>query len=711
MVSRTHAPGTSDEVPPLSRIPYAHRIEGRYVWRRRVHFRNLISKPLPLALRTADPSTARRRSAILSARFAILKQTIDEMLDDHRTFLTGAEIEALFRAELERELARNLADAYSNESHSSSVGEAARPLAEAYRIARRPDRPRRLSERDVAELVQRGVDAGDRAQVAEYLAEFCHGAGVSDDEVRARLEAIGAPVTDALMEMARSHVLRARADAWRRTERIFDDAVTDAPNPLQALLELEVVAQTAAPTPPPAPVPAPPAASSPLASPPVVDRPFVVDEPRRFGELIDEIVAELRREKIWKGDCAQQRRIMATFAWITGDKPCGAYTHLDVAAFKRGLMRLPRNFAFGSVTDGAMSRPFAEVVAALPPVPSELERHAKTVNRDLSTMSRVSRHLAQTVWRSRTSNSLVLDFAGMTLPLRKRSGEDPRPPWTKEHLGLLFRSPLYLGGGDALERLRGVGRAGKVWHDAAYWVPLLCYYHHSCREETCGLRVDEVVDEHEVPHFVIKDNDVRGRDGELAGEKREARRRKLPLHAELLRLGFLDYVRAIRAEGHVALFPELYVAEAKRGGAWFYARAWEHMVAWIGERMPLPRNPAGKGPDMHSIRALGSSFYEVEGVNENMRADVMGHARTGVNGIHYSKRLATEGLTTVLTERRDFMARYVTVITADLEPRAVRLLPLDRRSRVGSSIARRTRSDAGSGQRPHPRGRRSPPPQ
>jgi hypothetical protein len=110
----------------------------------------------------------------------------------------------------------------------------------------------------------------------------------------------------------------------------------------------------------------------------------------------------------------------------------------------------------------------------------------------------------------------------------------------------------------------------------------------------------------------------------------------LPIHSELIRLGFLDYVEAIRAEGHVALFPELYRTDGKRGGQQFYAIAWHHMVDWIGARMELPRNASGKGPGLHSIRALGSSFYEVDGVNENMRADVMGHARTSVNGKHYS---------------------------------------------------------------------------
>ena len=103
----------------------------------------------------------------------------------------------------------------------------------------------------------------------------------------------------------------------------------------------------------------------------------------------------------------------------------------------------------------------------------------------------------------------------------------------------------------------------------------------------------------------------------------------MPIHPELIRLGFLAYVQTIRDEGHAALFPELYMFEAKRGGAQFYDRSWRFMVEWIADRMTLPTNDEGKIPDIHSIRALGSSFYEVDGVNEIMRADVMGHARQG----------------------------------------------------------------------------------
>lgn len=68
----------------MSRIAHVVRIQGRYVYRRRVHFRNVISKPLSFALRTACPKMARRTSARLSARFEEVKDKIAAMLWDCR---------------------------------------------------------------------------------------------------------------------------------------------------------------------------------------------------------------------------------------------------------------------------------------------------------------------------------------------------------------------------------------------------------------------------------------------------------------------------------------------------------------------------------------------------------------------------------------------------------------------------------------------------
>lgn len=106
-------------------------------------------------------------------------------------------------------------------------------------------------------------------------------------------------------------------------------------------------------------------------------------------------------------------------------------------------------------------------------------------------------------------------------------------------------------------------------------------------------------------------------------------------------------------------------------------------------------NAEGKRSDIHSIRSLVSSCSEVDGINNNLRADIMGHARERTNGKHYSKRLETEGLDVVLAERRAMMTKYIPNITSDLSIHSIRLLPMEARSRTGAGITRKTRSDLG----------------
>jgi hypothetical protein len=74
----------------LSRIRRTRRTDGRYVLQRRVHYRNIISKIILMALGTADPKVARTRASILSARFVLVKSSVDAMLEDGR-LLTGPE--------------------------------------------------------------------------------------------------------------------------------------------------------------------------------------------------------------------------------------------------------------------------------------------------------------------------------------------------------------------------------------------------------------------------------------------------------------------------------------------------------------------------------------------------------------------------------------------------------------------------------------------
>lgn len=440
----------------MSRIPFTIRIEGRYSSRRRIHFRKIISKPLTMALQTADPTAARERVAILAARFVIVRAGVKTMLEGQRK-LTGIEIEAIFRRELEQQLGSWLSDAYENAPWSSSVIEEATRHGEAYRQLRLPDPRHDMDPFERAKLDAPNQETAKKDVTPEWarpLVDQIRNA-LSDHYVASALKAIGATPSEANIAAARTHLIRADASACTRAQRVFDDDVLNATDPIRAMTAdlgelLPAVAALLAD----AEGVAAPIAQTNLPSPaPPTECPFAIYDSRRFSEIIEDILATLKRKKVWKGDLRQQRMILECFAWMTGDRELGSYDHRDVETYVQRLLLIPaRGFRFGTLKQGNMSRPFEEVRKELPQLTPELERSLKTVNRDLSTMSTVAKHLERSAWKPRIPGAVVMNFAAATMAIPQEDTSELRPPWEKKQLECLFRSPLYSGGGPGKKR-------------------------------------------------------------------------------------------------------------------------------------------------------------------------------------------------------------------------------------------------------------------
>jgi len=663
---------------------------------------------------------ARRASARLSARFEEVKDKVAAMLAAGRA-LTGAEIEALFRFELEREVRFMVSKYLENQEYSAWVEDFAHEGAEAAKLLLEPGHGLVLSAVEESELEKRGFEPEivlDSMHELEKRYDF--------ESVSEYLTAIGAPITTQSVGIARTQLLRGLSAGLRRSQSISQTTLTDAPDIATALIaDLDQVSDVASVLvkelwaklasgmngglrsdvhshhtqasnlPPEAAAPIELGQVRELNQPP---SPFKYRDNRRFGEMIGDILSALKKDGVWKGDVSQQRRILETFAWITGDKALGDYNHLDVAAFKQGLQELPGDFRFGKLHKaGAMARPFeyakAEVRAKADGQAAKV-RSAATINRDMSTMATVSAHLDKTAWATPTGGPVALEFKkGRTKDRNKENSLDSRMPWQSQHFGCLFSSPIYTGGDRHLHRLQALGRPKLVFHDAAYFAPLIWFYTGACREEICGLELADVFPEAKIPYIWIRDNKTRGEDGEKNGEKTPFRNRHIPIPQELTRLGFLEYCAKIKSEKHTAVFPELYVNSVKRGGGLFYDRSWQHMVKYIDAHIPIPVTEEGKRSDIHSIRSYVSSCFQQDGMNADIRADLMGHARTGTNGKHYAKRVQSEGLDVVLAEYRAVMEKYIPNITSAVEAHPIRLLPLKKRSRTGSAFSRKTRSD------------------
>ncbi|QXQ07652.1 site-specific integrase [Sphingosinicellaceae bacterium] len=133
----------------------------------------------------------------------------------------------------------------------------------------------------------------------------------------------------------------------------------------------------------------------------------------------------------------------------------------------------------------------------------------------------------------------------------KRLAKDARTSYDAKALAAVFGSPVYKDGA------RPEGGKG----EAAYWLPILGLYTGARLNELGQLRPVDVVEE-----SYVGDNDteqmawvIRLVSDSAAGLRLKtlSSERRIPVHSELVRLGFLKFAADARANGQARLFPGL----------------------------------------------------------------------------------------------------------------------------------------------------------
>jgi integrase len=133
--------------------------------------------------------------------------------------------------------------------------------------------------------------------------------------------------------------------------------------------------------------------------------------------------------------------------------------------------------------------------------------------------------------------------------------EDKRDPFSAEQLKALFGASPWSPRDDSPDA-----------KPSCFWVPLLCAFHGLRLAEAAGLLVEHVSKREGTPVLLLKAYEGRGL-------KTNSSRGVLPVHPELIHMGFLKYVRECRTAGAERLFPDAKVnANGKVGaklGEWF----------------------------------------------------------------------------------------------------------------------------------------------
>lgn len=124
-------------------------------------------------------------------------------------------------------------------------------------------------------------------------------------------------------------------------------------------------------------------------------------------------------------------------------------------------------------------------------------------------------------------------------------------------------------------------------------------------------------------------------EGEHQKVKTEVSLRTVPLHPELLKMGFLDWVDGKRKAGETRLFPAAKATAVNGQGNWI-TKAFSRHLAEVGNGW----EPAKRG--FHSLRKTFIQELQGAGVVSELRAQIVGHELDDEHHSTYSREFTAK---------------------------------------------------------------------
>jgi len=334
-------------------------------------------------------------------------------------------------------------------------------------------------------------------------------------------------------------------------------------------------------------------------------------------EIVTTIAAEKVATEEWSKKTAHQHKAVAgLFVRFVGHDQPRRMRQANLSEFRSLLFKLPKNHGKSPKDHVLPVNSLVERAETL--APEEVGLSVATINRYMTQLGNI-------VSICKHAGYPFGSFEGVAgLRTRKKNGSvrEERAAFQTAELRTLFDLPVWTGAESFADRLQP---GGEVHHDATYWVPLLSMYNAARREENCGLMLSEIeVDsETDLPCFSYTNTVIRKL-------KNPQSKRRIPVHPELIRLGFLDYVKELRTAGHTLLFPELRAASASTPMGDVFDESWQRMRA-----AALP-DAKEQGKVLHSLRHWCNNEMKQAKISAEIRRDILGHSTGDVNEGRYA---------------------------------------------------------------------------
>lgn len=357
------------------------------------------------------------------------------------------------------------------------------------------------------------------------------------------------------------------------------------------------------------------------------------------GSLLDAFWATRTDRRIrTAGDYKLSLRM---FDEITGSKPIGDIDDDDVTLFIETMAKAPVKFEARFRTSSVL-----EAIRLNEALPAS-ERYP-AIDKKTIREKRYANLRALFAWavRSKIIDRSPFDGRGVDLRAPPQGTSKPCDAFTIDQLNRLFGMPIFMA--SAGER-KPLEPGNYKIRDHRFWVPLLILYGGMRPSELGGVTMADVLTVEGYPCLRLTttpDPD----DPEVDRRKKTyGSIRTIPIHPELIRIGFLEYIAAIKAQGSARLFPTW--RSNKSSG---YSNS---IGKFINERL-LPRAKLKtKSHKLYSLRHNFTGLLDQNQINDRLQCllggwgDLVGQARKAYKGRILTKsdietfcRLQYEGL-------------------------------------------------------------------